>query len=508
MRIEKEGHIMRLFILSIFAVQLLFSDQDLHISTKFGTVPSNSLSKNTAFYFLYPDSKQGLAAKQCLKDLLKTDDIDPDRIGNIVKIFSTDKISSIQFSQEELKWINNATKSLKHRRLKGHSIWELEKITKLKDKDIDIARASLLTECENKTVIQIYEAILDLMALHIQNSLPDKPKAKEVITAINKNLFYDLGIKYPAVREGCANCARYSNLIHIINNRRGICLGTSLLYMAIGQRLGIDVALLDPIGHALVVYNRGNKSYNIETTRRGVETQRSIYTEFSYPTVPEVTHLEAICDLLTNNASPKHRDMKSIEKSLEKYEKSIQLKGISPHIYAFVAILYLLNDQEVKTKEILSKLKNEKRTLHAKNVYEKLYEDYRNKKIDKESIKIMLLSEYPMSRADIVKERNETQEVLNKYPQCRYGWYKLASLHDQLNNERSALIALHKCEQLDHDNDTVLYALAQVYKNRSNYAASASYLKILMKKYSENAHLNALVDQVQEIYPFNAEGNV
>ena len=225
---------------TILLFLVLFGSFCDHIDTKFNSIAQNSLSQNIAFYLLYPTHRRGIDAQKQVAKMLNTNiaDLTSNYLFNIASILSPQKMEGFSLNRAELKWIDSITQSLETKRLPGHKLWDIKAICALQDHEIDLSRALLLLEGVDKNTILAYEAALDVMALHIKQSLPKNASAVDIADAINRLLFYEMGIRYPPVKIGTANSGVYSSIIPMLNRRQGICLGTSLLYMCIRATVG------------------------------------------------------------------------------------------------------------------------------------------------------------------------------------------------------------------------------------------------------------------------------
>ena len=70
----------------------------------------------------------------------------------------------------------------------------------------------------------------------------------------------------------------YTFLPSVLDGRRGVCLGVSILYLCLAQRLGLDLEIITPPGHIYVRYQSPEgEMINIETTARGIDIPSERY---------------------------------------------------------------------------------------------------------------------------------------------------------------------------------------------------------------------------------------
>ncbi|GAH67543.1 unnamed protein product, partial [marine sediment metagenome] len=72
----------------------------------------------------------------------------------------------------------------------------------------------------------------------------------------------------------------YYFLPSVIENRQGNCLGLSLLYLALAERIGLPFYGVSAPDHTFVRYDDGKRRINIETTKKGEGYEDSYYEEW------------------------------------------------------------------------------------------------------------------------------------------------------------------------------------------------------------------------------------
>jgi tetratricopeptide (TPR) repeat protein len=151
----------------------------------------------------------------------------------------------------------------------GLNATSLEEVLRLPEEQIDVATATLISSEYWSDFVQgrRYLERLDTMALVIQTRLRQQrlPLDHRAVPVINEYLFGELGFK-PVLHPHDPN----DLFLHSVMDRReGYCLSLSILYLAIGERLGLDLYGVVVPGHFFVRYERGRIRFNIETTSRG-----------------------------------------------------------------------------------------------------------------------------------------------------------------------------------------------------------------------------------------------
>src|SRR4029079_11872384 len=123
-----------------------------------------------------------------------------------------------------------------------------------------------------------YEAAVDLMSLQILALLQEKAKDhKELIRGINEFIFEEMRFRFPPHSLYSQSIDEYTFLPSVLESRRGVCLGVSILYLCIAQRLNLAIEMITPPGHIYVRYRNDDTIINIETTARGIHVDCEEY---------------------------------------------------------------------------------------------------------------------------------------------------------------------------------------------------------------------------------------
>jgi tetratricopeptide (TPR) repeat protein len=167
----------------------------------------------------------------------------------------------------------------------GLNATSLEEVLRLPEEQIDLATATLISSEYWSDFVQgrRYLERLDTMAMVIETRLRQRrlPLDHRAIPVINEYLFDELGFK-PVLHAHDAN----DLFLHSVMDRReGYCLSLSILYLALGERLGLDLYGVVVPGHFFVRYEKGRVRFNIETTSRGASPPDAHYLKMFH--VPE-----------------------------------------------------------------------------------------------------------------------------------------------------------------------------------------------------------------------------
>src|SRR5665647_1570782 len=104
------------------------------------------------------------------------------------------------------------------------------------------------------------------MALQILARLPPKASPQQKILKINELIFDEMRFRFPPHSLYAKDIDVYTFLPSVLDSHRGVCLGVSILYLCIAQRLDLNLEMITPPGHIYVRYRTTDQTINIETT--------------------------------------------------------------------------------------------------------------------------------------------------------------------------------------------------------------------------------------------------
>ncbi len=250
-----------------------------------------SISQHLAFYDLYPETGEGKQALKRAWELIGGDasafdaaiaslpSFDLQAIISLVTRDSTD--TPVKLTPDQLQLIDTISKNLGNRSLKGQKAWTKEEVLALNPEEVDVARALLIfqfDEMENpKQEILQYEASIDMMALQIAARLSKEASNEDKIREINRFIFQEMQFRFPPQSLSVTDIDLYTFLPSVIDSRLGVCLGVSILYLSLAQRLNLPMEIITPPGHIYVRYHQGDSIINIETTARGIDLPSEVY---------------------------------------------------------------------------------------------------------------------------------------------------------------------------------------------------------------------------------------
>lgn len=398
-------------------------------------------------------------------------------IYEMVNLVNKSQMEALEILNEnQLKLIESLGKRLANRKLKGFYAKNEREVLLLPSYEIDLGRGLLLSQFgetdQDLLKVRTYEALLDLMALQIAAHLPQHASPSQMIRAMNDFIFGEIGFRFPPHSAYAKDIDLYTFLPSVLDQRRGVCLGVSILYICIAQRLGLALEMVTPPGHIYVRYSDGNNETNIETTARGVHIESEEYLTVGTHTLQERSVKEVIGLAYYNQASV-YLAQENYIKALAAYKKAEQYLNNDLHLQELMAYQYLLTGEEAEGIKLLKKV------IELPDDFEiskdTMAEDYLNGKTDLAGIKAFFKT-VDESRSSLLEKRDALQAVIKQYPFFRAGLFSLAATWLQLHRKGEALSILETYHLIEPNDPTAEYYLALLFAERMDYNQAWKHL--------------------------------
>jgi tetratricopeptide (TPR) repeat protein len=237
----------------------------------------------------------------------------------------------------------------------------LDEVLRLRDDDIDLATAILIASEYWSDMVhgRRYLEQLDAMATEIQRRLQRQRLRADyrAIPIINDYLFNELGFKTISQADDPNDLFLHS----VMDRRQGYCLSLSVLYLALGERLGIDLYGVVVPSHFFVRYEHGQVRFNIETTSGGASPSDEHYmTKFNVPDDGEDTiYMKNLTKRQTlgcffNNLGNVYSDIGKIDAALVALERAVAINPTLAESRANLGNIYL---QKHRVQEAIQQYK-------------------------------------------------------------------------------------------------------------------------------------------------------
>lgn len=495
---------MKKFLL-LFACLVLVSFTREKINVLYKSLKPDSISAHLAFYQLFPDSPEGKCALEDAWKLLSGNEsqapltyIPQDSIQSIVTLITkAEGVETLTLKPQDLAAIEELAKHLPNRVLKGRYAASEAEVLELPFFEVDLSRGLLLAQAadapELKEKLEAYEALIDLMALQILTrvSLTDTPQKK--IREINRFIFQEMGYRFPPHSVYVKDIDLYTYLPSVIDSRRGVCLGVSILYLALSQRLNLPLEAVTPPGHIYVRYP-GPPVRNIETTARGIHVDTDDYLGLESEKLP-VKNIKEVIGLAYFNEASVHWQSENYEKALKCYQKALLYLPEDLLLQELMGYNYLFVGEAEKGKALISKV-FESNASDDQVAQLAVQEDFLKGKTDAEGIRTIFLH-VDEKRESILMKKRKLEQTIEKWPNFRAAHFHLGITLLQLHRLGDALIALNKYLELERNDPSAEFLMAELCAVRSNFPAAWKHLARSKELLSNRKELPESIKQLK-----------
>ncbi len=445
-----------------------------------------SITEHLAFYELYPDSKEGKFALKRAWELLSAGTIPAENVKTLLPKFDIQAIISlitrqsfdapVKLNSDQLSLIEKVAERLSNRKLPGHKIWTKEEVLQLQPHEIDLSRGLLIFQFDDQASIRDeirnYEASIDLMALQIAARLSPTSTSEEKIRAINHFIFQEMGFRFPPHSLYAKDIDLYTFLPSVLDNRQGVCLGVSILYLSLAQRLDLPLEIITPPGHIYVRYNSGTKLINIETTARGIHMPSEMYLGINTRRLQQRNIKEVIGMAFFNQASV-YWTKEDYKTAVTLYEKALPFLPEDSLLKMLLGLNYLFLGKKSDGIRLLKEIQT--LTFDEAVSPESIPDDYLSGRVDIEGLKAIFLP-VDEKRESILKKQQELHAIVKKYPLFRAGLLHLATTYLQTGRGSEAREILEKHHKLDPNNATIEYYLSILCLERLDFNRAWDYV--------------------------------
>lgn len=491
------------WLLLIFPA-LLFAD----VKTLYSSLDPASISKQLAFYQLYPESDQGKQALSRAWQLLGASSENIHSIPNLdlqpmIALVNKQPLSDPpELSDETLQMIDRLSANFGNRKLKGKNARDIETVKALTVDEIDLARSLFLYQFDDLRKLRQYEAAIDLMALQIASHLKPDATDEEKVFAINDFIFHEMRYRFPPHSLWTDDVDLYTFLPAVMDSRKGVCLGVSILYLSLAQRLELPLEIITPPGHIYLRYRKNATDViNIETTARGIHVPSEHYLSIHTKSL-QTRNIKEVIGLAFVNQAATYLTKENYTLAIETYEKALPYLPDDPLLKTLLSYSYLFAGDLKQGRALLKTVENVAYDGSLKP--ETLPQDFLRGRCDVECIKTVF-KHVDENRESVLEKQKRLQDHLKKYPKFRDGYFHLAVTHFQLNQHEHALKALEKLHKLDPTKPTVEYYLAELKLMRLRPLESWKHFENAQKLLRDHDHnppcMKTLLKNLTYIYP-------
>ncbi len=460
-----------------------------HLTSLYHSLSPTSIRQQIAFYSLYPETSEGQRAKSRAMALITKHaphdlditlpstlpDISIERFLSLMNPFPEKE--QVAINRKDAETIQNLCRFFPNRSLPGYYVTTSDRLDTLKEDEVDLARALLILEYEThekkEEKIAQYEAMLDFMALEILARLSKRATSLEKVEVMNAYIFHELKFRFPPHSLWAKDIDEYTLLPSVMDSRLGVCLGVSILYLSLAQRIGLDLEIVTPPGHIYLRLPYDEKKIVIETTARGIALPEDTYLNINTKSLKERTIKEVVGLAFFNQASVAWRKG-TYDVAKARYRLAKRFVPNDPLINELLGYTCLLTGEKKEGDRLL---KDALQTPSTDEIYHNgIIKEYFAGTLPLEAFPT-IFQEVDHKRDSISEKKNALRTLLSKNPKSAELSFHLAITYLQLGRGKEAYELLKRYIQFEDANPTVFYLLTMLSIERYNYVAAWSYLE-------------------------------
>ena len=227
----------------------------------------------------------------------------------------------------------------------------IEQVLRLRENEVDIATAALIVSEHWSDMVygRRYLETLDDIAVEIRDRLRRRRLKADyrAIPVINEYLFSELGFK--SISE--ASDPHDLFLHTVLDKKAGYCLSLSILYLSLGERLGLPLYGVVVPGHFFVRYDDNKMRFNIETTSNGGSASDEHYiNKFKVPRGSNGIYMKNLNKIQTlgcffNNLGNSYNAVDNMDSALLALERAVEINPTLSESRANLGNIYLAKGQ-------------------------------------------------------------------------------------------------------------------------------------------------------------------
>ncbi|MCH9633300.1 MAG: hypothetical protein S4CHLAM7_00230 [Chlamydiae bacterium] len=502
----------RLFILNCIASQILLFSQGENLQGLYNGLNPSSITEHLALHKLYPNDSVGQQALRDIQLLLAKSNADPDALAQLptstlslegfLSFMHGNNFKTGLLDDEQLSAIERTSQHLPNRNLKGHLVKTEKEVLALAPDDIDLARALLIAQQSDSEIdwtwIRNYEAQLDFMALQVLARLPEKPTAKQIIKELNQLIFFEMRYRYPSLSSLKTGEEPFSKLTTVLDSKKGVCLGVSVLYLCLSQRLSLPLEILIPPGHIFVRYNDEGRDINIETTARGIDYPSENYLDVNTTSIKKANLKEVIGFVFYNVSSSYLINTQDYPKAIQNYLNCLKYAPEDPATLELLGYAYILNSQDKEAKKVFKKLMQTSSEHQIASVYLDTADAYLKNKIGSDAIAAIIHQDEDQTLTSIKQKQEMLKKIVEKYPHFKAGHFFLAQTYQELSQTKEAIRSLEKVHVENASYPYVEFSLANLYMSEYNFPKAWEHFKVLEQLLDEHKHQPKIAKELKK----------
>lgn len=455
-------------------------------------VNRSSFRQVWAYSRLYTSNQDAERAARSLDEIVPADEKSPFAHICLAEVLQDENLRHALWPKSQMRTYQRNLDEIEEETWESFSHWvqsrqnHLVQIPKAVQEALEFSSKPSLNQGVDR-----FKVLLDFLALSALALTKDRDNPLDLIDALNTVLFYEQNYRFPLLQTYERNIGEHSEIWSLLDRSEGVCLGVSILYYAIAQRLGLKLELLTPPGHIYLRLDRSafaHLSRNIETTAYGAHLPDELY--WSKPQEAQVRSPEEIPSLVFMNEGSACAYRKEYLAAYDYYKKAqersteeidrIFLYQLCACMKVLAGLAYEPELQEyIQARNAFLQRGNTQSLL--KTLHPFLIEDIITQNIDPQELHIVLEDLFSSSKAETLAEQyTRYQKALSSSPKSSYlKWCALLAASRQ-HEEVACNLLYELCEdaQWSHDENLLLFALDLALKFKDYPLAKRFILKL------------------------------
>ena len=238
---------------------------------------------------------------------------------------------------------------------KGLRATTLEEVLALPDEEIDLATAIMILYKEWDPRFDPAGSLeeIDTMARELEARISPDDSPERVVVLINQYVFEEKTFSHLEPTVPDYGDLRDDFLPDVIANKKGACLGLSLFYLVLAERLGIPFYGVAAPEHVFVRYDDGQKRINVEVTDGGRGYEDSFY-EKKY--MPHSTYRDyrfylrnlvkrEVIGLFLSNLGSAYGGKGMLDEAIAEWRKAIEINSNYAKAHYNLAVAYYFTEE-------------------------------------------------------------------------------------------------------------------------------------------------------------------
>ena len=227
----------------------------------------------------------------------------------------------------------------------------IDSLLRSKEDELDLTKAILEISAQGtkdllgqELDIGKYSGEIDRMAQDIRARIKSANNGEEIVAAINRYLFDDCDFQVDRSQlwEGSLETLLLNS---VLDTKKGHCLSLSLIYLGLGEKLGLPLSGIKIPEHIFVRYDGADKTINIETTNKGRNQINGYYIQQHFYGKTELADFyklskREIIAIYLNNLANEYKKQGRFDEAISLFHKALSVNDTFEDIHTNLGNVY------------------------------------------------------------------------------------------------------------------------------------------------------------------------